>query len=567
MPFFCEPLCAYTHFFFYFSAYKINYSNKYLIKNYFIYFIIKLWTAETFIFINKLVGLCITLFIARDFNILISAKKANTKISRRINNKRLNLYYVTGLIDANGYFSILCIRNKKMKLGWVLRLNFQIKLSIRDKELLVDIKDALGGAGVITNNTKDSCLNITSLSEIVNNLIPHFDKYSLLTIKRQEFELFKQVVLIMEKKQHLTEEGFYEILSIKAAMHNGLTKALAENFPKIVPVRGSLTLFNSASNSDKQESLKNIDPNWIVGFTEGKGSFRVEVKESSTAQKIVKLNFQIIQNESDKELLTLIILYLNCGTIKIEEGSAPASSTGNKIITVTNFEDIYNIIIPFFQKFPLQGIKRLDLDIFIKVAELIKNEANLTTEGLKRILLIKSGKSAADLITFLDSDSAMTPYSFKSSPLNLAKNIANNNEQLDPWFITGFVESEGSFKIVIVEDQRMLTGYRVLLIFSIGLHVRDKAVLVNIQQTLGCGKITIHGPQSVQLQVSSKQDIEKIIQHFDNYPLITQKCADYELWKNAFELIKKGDHLTQDGLNKIVALKVNQNLGLTTKLS
>lgn len=71
----------------------------------------------------------------------------------------------------------------------------------------------------------------------------------------------------------------------------------------------------------------------------------------------------------------------------IQEGSAPISSTGNKIITVTNFEHIYNIIIPFFRKFPLQGMKRLDLDLFIKVAELIKTKGDQTTvEELDKIL-------------------------------------------------------------------------------------------------------------------------------------------------------------------------------------
>lgn len=106
---------------------------------------LKLWiTAEIFILIKLLVGICVTSFTARDFHIRISAKKANTL--RRIDNKGLNPYYVTGLIDAEGYFSILYIRNKNMKLGWVLRLNFQIKLSIKDKELLEKIKDALGAS-------------------------------------------------------------------------------------------------------------------------------------------------------------------------------------------------------------------------------------------------------------------------------------------------------------------------------------------------------------------------------------------------------------------------------------
>jgi hypothetical protein len=38
---------------------------------------------------------------------------------------------------------------------------------------------------------------------------------------------------------------------------------------------------------------------------------------------------------------------------------------------------------------------------------------------------------------------------------------------------------------------------------------------------------------------SPKQILEKIIPHFDNYKLITQKQADYFLFKEIVDLIKK----------------------------
>lgn len=121
----------------------------------------------------------------------------------------------------------------------------------------------------------------------------------------------------------------------------------------------------------------------MVGFTEGEGRFRVDITKSDRKLgKTVRLSFQITQNESDKELLTLIILYLKCGTLK--------SHGIGKTITVTRFEDIHNIIIPFFQKYPLQGTKNLDFTAFIEIAELIKSKIHLTSEGLNKILLIKS---------------------------------------------------------------------------------------------------------------------------------------------------------------------------------
>jgi hypothetical protein len=59
--------------------------------------------------------------------------------------------------------------------------------------------------------------------------------------------------------------------------------------------------------------------------------------------------------------------------------------------TVTSLKDINNIIIPFFSKYPLQGVKLADYLDFCKVVELMKNKAHLTQEGLDQILEIKLG--------------------------------------------------------------------------------------------------------------------------------------------------------------------------------
>nr|YP_009722340.1 hypothetical protein [Morchella importuna]QGN66742.1 hypothetical protein [Morchella importuna] len=266
-----------------------------------------------------------------------------------------------------------------MKLGWRIGVNFQIHLHKRDRELLIRIREALGGAGYIFDSSERCLYRVDSLLGLTNSIIPHFDKYPLLTKKRADYELFKQVVQMMNNKEHLTEEGFKRVLSIKASMRNGLTDALAETFPNIIPVANPVV---------ETPSPQSIDPNWIVGFTEGEGCFMIHVQKHSTSKlgKAVKLNFQITQHEKDKELLNIIILYLNCGTLK----------TNNlcKVLTVTKFEDVYSIIIPFFQRYPLQGVKRLNFIDFINAAELIKVKAHLTTEGLDKILLLKSGMNS-----------------------------------------------------------------------------------------------------------------------------------------------------------------------------
>lgn len=98
--------------------------------------------------------------------------------------------------------------------------------------------------------------------------------------------------------------------------------------------------------------------------------------QESPGELPVKLNFEIFINEKDKKLLVLISKFFGCGTYKIDEKGSP-----QKIFTLTNFDDISNIVATFFIKYPLQGMKKLDLDLFIKVIELIKNKGDQITIG------------------------------------------------------------------------------------------------------------------------------------------------------------------------------------------
>jgi len=58
---------------------------------------------------------------------------------------------------------------------------------------------------------------------------------------------------------------------------------------------------------------------------------------------------------------------------------------------VRTISDITEKILPFFQKYPIIGVKRLDYLDWCKIAELMKNKVHLTEEGLEQIRTIKAG--------------------------------------------------------------------------------------------------------------------------------------------------------------------------------
>lgn len=132
--------------------------------------------------------------------------------------------------------------------------------------------------------------------------------------------------------------------------------------------------------------------------------------------------------------------------------------------------------------------------------------------------------------------------------------------------ISGFVDGEGSFNLIVYKDNLSKTGWKVKLIFKIALHVRDKGLLELIQNYFKVGNITNHGPQSVVYRVTSIKDLGIIINFLDKYPLITQKYADYLLFREAYLLIKNKEHLSEQGVRKFVSIKASVNLGLSPEL-
>lgn len=162
---------------------------------------------------------------------------------------------------------------------------------------------------------------------------------------------------------------------------------------------------------------------------------------------------------------------------------------------------------------------------------------------------------------------------------------------LSGWWVSGFTDAEGCFRISILKNKNYkgnpwlpslysensqenlgldnrIIPLSVRLYFQIGLHIKDEAILTLIQSKLGVGKIykTKSRPDSVELQVSSIKDMSAILKFFDQYPLITQKWADYLLFKKAYELIINKQHLTVKGLNRLVTLKASMNNGLSDQL-
>lgn len=138
--------------------------------------------------------------------------------------------------------------------------------------------------------------------------------------------------------------------------------------------------------------------------------------------------------------------------------------------------------------------------------------------------------------------------------------------KLDPSYVTGFTDGEGSFILTIIKDNKYKLGWRVACRFVISLHKKDLILLNSIKNFFNTGNVFLMGKDASQYRVESLKGLDIIINHFDQYPLKTKKQADYMLFKLAYNLIKSKSHITKVGLSELVALKAVMNNGLNDEL-
>jgi hypothetical protein len=101
-----------------------------------------------------------------------------------------------------------------------------------------------------------------------------------------------------------------------------------------------------------------------------------------------------------------------------------------------------------------------------------------------------------------------------------------------------------------------------------GLHKRDLSLLLQLQQIFGgIGSIYINPTlNKVNYSVDSKKYLTNLIIHLEKYPLLTQKAADFILFKEVEKLMNNKAHLSIEMLNQIINIKASMNLGLINLL-
>ena len=55
--------------------------------------------------------------------------------------------------------------------------------------------------------------------DLVNKIIPHFERFPLLSAKQKDFMLFKKICECIGNSEHLQKDGYIKILNLAYAMN------------------------------------------------------------------------------------------------------------------------------------------------------------------------------------------------------------------------------------------------------------------------------------------------------------------------------------------------------------
>ena len=121
--------------------------------------------------------------------------------------------------------------------------------------------------------------------------------------------------------------------------------------------------------------------NYISGYTDGEGCFSISISKRTKLNVgwEIKPSFAVGQNFDRAEVLHLMQNYFNCGHIRKDKKTLKYE--------VRKLEDLINLIIPHFKKYPMLSSKQKYFEKFEKICLQIKNLQHLKKETLITIIV------------------------------------------------------------------------------------------------------------------------------------------------------------------------------------
>ena len=133
--------------------------------------------------------------------------------------------WIVGFVDGEGCFTISLHKNPTTSLGWQIMPEFILSQGEKSLNVLKMVKDYFNCGRISVNHRHDNHREdlyrfcVKSQKELRDKIIPFFKEYQLKTSKKNDFEIFSEVLELMRKKEHLSQKGIKKIINLIEKMN------------------------------------------------------------------------------------------------------------------------------------------------------------------------------------------------------------------------------------------------------------------------------------------------------------------------------------------------------------
>lgn len=313
--------------------------------------------------------------------------------------------WLSGFVDGEGCFSISFTKRSASNLGIDVKPSFSLSQHIRSEACLYQIKNYFTCGGIrFDKNNQSYKYEIRNLTLLIQHILPHFEKYPLLTNKYMDFIKFSYICYLMKRKLHLNSTGLATIIDTAFTMNAiGKRKYTKQELLNILQVSkpshstlecaASYLTFNEfLSRFDLQhaelqrlliqgiDNIKNLNyPSWLSGFVDGEGCFFVSLIEGKDKLRLI-MTFQVDQYETSKKCMDTIKIFFGCGYIIHRKTKMLSFRLSSSLF-------IKNKIIPHFEKYPLLTSKSQSFIKFKNVFDITQGKSlNYTDPNFKQVI-------------------------------------------------------------------------------------------------------------------------------------------------------------------------------------
>jgi hypothetical protein len=262
-------------------------------------------------------------------------------------------------------------------------------------------------------------------------------------------------------------------------------------------------------NKNDLNTNKELFYQWLVGLTDGDGTFSVIKQKNSWS-----LTFKISLNIYNIKLLYFIKSFLKYGIVTIDNKNKMAS------FRIRNIKILNQIIFPIFDRYPLLTTKYFNYQKIKEINNILENKS--INQNIKNSLIsnILEKEIPNDYISPVWKYSSINQY-----------NLAELEKIMTKSWLIGFIEAEGSFYLVSKEATRLVHGFGIT-------QKLDPIVLESIRFILHIkSKVRYNKYNFYALYTTNSRGIENIIKYFTN-TMKGQKCIEFKIWSNSYTKYK-----------------------------